>query len=133
MLHNGPGGAVHHLIVLGVLQQDPHDGGGGDIGEQPIRHRLIAGGVHQVPAEARTVVVIGGDKPLALELFVQVDRRPGRQISSLGVSADAQGTPGAGRATAPAYSAAFTWAGTAERKLMLKSSCQPTMVMSVPR
>lgn len=43
MLHNGPGGAVHHLIVLGVLQQDPHDGGGGDIGEQPIRHRLIAG------------------------------------------------------------------------------------------
>ena len=101
MLHNGPGGAVHHLIVLGVLQQDPHDGGGGDIGEQPIRHRLIAGGVHQVPAEARTVVVIGGDKPLALELFVQVDRRPGRQISSLGVSADAQGTPGAGPGHGP--------------------------------
>ena len=34
------------------------------------RHRLIAGGVHQVPAEARAIVVIGGDKPLALELSI---------------------------------------------------------------
>lgn len=116
-----------------MLQQHAHNGRGRNEGKQPVCHCLVARLVYQVPAEAGAVVVVGGDEPLALELFVQVDRRPGRQISSLGVSADAQGPPGAGRATASAYSVAFSWAGTADRKLMLKSSCQPTMVMSVPR
>jgi len=96
MLHGGVAGAVNDVVVLGVNQQHPHDGGFRDISVEPILHPPVGGGIQQVGVEARPVVVIGRQQALALKLLRQMDRRPRRQIPALGVATDAVGTVLAG-------------------------------------
>ena len=95
MLHDCPIIAVNHRIVLGMLQQNAHDGGFGNVGMYLLRHALICIALQKALAEARAVVIVGGHQS-RLQLLRDMHCRPGGQITTLGVSADTKRTVRAG-------------------------------------
>ena len=94
MLHDGAAVAGHHGVILRVLQQHSHNGGGGDIGVQLVRDAPVFLRIGDAFAEAGAVIVIGVQQ-LCLQFLRNVHGGVGRQIAALGMAADPQKTVGA--------------------------------------
>ena len=78
--------AVHHRVVLLVLQQHPHYGGLGHDGVDPLRNTLVLRQVQQVRVEAGAVVGPDGDDAL-LDALRTEHTGIHRQITALGMAA----------------------------------------------
>ena len=95
MLHDGAVGTVDNGVILGVLQQDAHNGGFRNVGVQLAGDAQVLRSLQHIAGEAGTVVVVGVQQAAGLQIGGQVDRRPRRQIAALAVTADAEGQTGA--------------------------------------
>ena len=130
MLENAKVAAFDHGIRLLVLQKHPHHRGLGNIAADAGEQLLIPGSGEHPLSEAGAVVAVYRANPVP-QLRGERERKIS-QVAPFGVSSQQQ-RAGAGGSQPGGIVQGGGLAGTTSRKLRLKSSFQPTRVLSVPR
>ena len=121
MLGNADLFAVYHGVVLRVLKEHAHNGGLRHEGTNAAADCLIGGALQHLGGKAGAVVAV--NRLNTIEVSPAVNAGIYGQVTALRVATYPQANG----------AKASVWEGTQVLKLMLKSSFQPTRVLSVPR